>query len=83
MCFGHFWLRDGAYVYITVETQNFDARLVAAYASARTFMFLYLLGTPIPISGTIGMALGTLEVPKITQNYQPHPIQYYAIVLKL
>ena len=63
-------MRDGAYVYITVETQNFDARLVAAYASARTFMVLYLLGTPIPIIGTIGMALGTLEVPKITNRIQ-------------
>ena len=42
-------------------------------------MILYLLGIPIQIFGTNAMALGTLEVPKITQKSQP--IQYYAIVL--
>ena len=63
--------------------QNFEARLIAAYASARSLKVLHLLGTPIPICGTIAMGLGRLEVPKITQNYQPHPIQYYATVLKL
>ena len=63
--------------------QDFEARLIAAYASARSLKVLHLLGTPLPIFGTIAMTFGALEVPKITQNYQPHPIQYYAIVLKL
>ena len=63
-------MRDVAYVLTLAIPQNFDGQTIAEYASA--FNVWYLLGILIPISGTIGMGLGALEVPKITPKYKPH-----------